>query len=311
MKQKLIILFAASALLFSACRNKFTSDASGSFEADEVIVSAEQTGKILSFAINEGDNIEKNAVIGQIDVTTDKLKAEQVEASIRALQEKTSNPQDQVNLVKRQLTVQQAQLSQLQKERNRISNLLRADAATQKQLDDINASIDQLNKQIEVTRQQLNVNVTNINTQNRSILSEKSPLEKNVAQIKNQISKGEIISPLKGTVLTKYAFEGEMTSVGKALFKIANLETINLKAYVTGIQLPQIKIGQTVKVLIDNGKDGFKEYPGTITWIASKSEFTPKTIQTKDERANLVYAIKVKVKNDGYLKIGMYGEVKF
>ncbi len=311
MKQKLIILFAASALLFTACRNKFTSDASGSFEADEVIVSAEQTGKILSFTINEGDNIEKNAVIGQIDVTTDKLKAEQVEASIRALQEKTSNPQDQINLVKRQLTVQQAQLSQLQKEKSRISNLLRADAATQKQLDDINASIDQLNKQIEVTRQQLNVNVTNINTQNRSILSEKSPLEKNMAQIKNQISKGEIISPIKGTVLTKYAFEGEMTSVGKALFKIANLETINLKAYVTGIQLPQIKIGQSVKVLIDNGKDGFKEYAGTITWIASKSEFTPKTIQTKDERANLVYAIKVKVKNDGYLKIGMYGEVKF
>lgn len=311
MKQKLILLFLASSLLFFSCRNKFTSDASGTFETEEVIVSAEQTGKILSLKINEGDNIAKGESIGQIDVTTDKLKAEQVEASIKALQEKTSNPQDQINLIKRQLNVQQSQMNQLEKEKGRITRLLNADAATQKQLDDINASIDQLSKQAEVTRQQLNVNVTNINTQNRSILSEKSPLEKNVAQIKNQISKGEIISPMQGTVLTKYAYEGEMTSVGKALFKIANLENMNLKAYVSGTQLPQIKIGQNVKVLIDNGKNDFKEYPGTITWIASKSEFTPKTIQTKDERANLVYAIKVKVKNDGYLKIGMYGEVKF
>ncbi len=311
MKLKLILLLTACGLFFSACRNKFTSDASGTFETEEVIVSAEQTGKILLLTINEGDQIEKEAHIGQIDVTNDKLKAEQIEASILALQQKTSNPNEQIDLIKRQLNVQQSQMNQLHKERDRISSLLRADAATQKQLDDINASIDQLGKQTDVTRQQLNVNVNNINTQNRSILSERSPLEKNVAQIRNQISKGEIISPMKGTVLTKYAYEGEMTAAGKALFKMANLENMNLKAYVSGIQLAQIKIGQTVKVLIDEGKKDFKTYPGTITWIASKSEFTPKTIQTKDERANLVYAIKVKVKNDGYLKIGMYGEVKF
>ena len=311
MNKKFFLLMNAAMIMLASCGNKFSSDASGTFETEEVIVSAEQTGRILTLNINEGDLVEKNASIGQIDVTTDRLKAEQVEASIKALQEKTSNPQEQIDLIKRQLSVQQAQMNQLQKEKVRISNLLRADAATQKQLDDINASIDQLSRQSEVTRQQLNVSVTNINTQNRSILSERAPLEKNIAQIRNQISKGEIISPIKGTILTKYAYEGEMTAAGKALFKIANLDNMVLKAYVSGIQLPQIKLGQNVKVLIDNGKDGFKEYAGNISWISSKSEFTPKTIQTKDERANLVYAIKVKVKNDGYLKIGMYGEVKF
>ncbi|GBL35358.1 UPF0194 membrane protein YP_0975 [Filimonas sp.] len=132
-----------------------------------------------------------------------------------------------------------------------------------------------------------------------------------MAQIRNQISKGQIICPIKGTVLTKYAYEGEMATTGKALFKIANLDTMVLKVYVSGIQLPQVKLGQTIKVLIDQGKDEFKEYAGTISWVSAKSEFTPKTIQTKDERANLVYAVKVRVKNDGYLKIGMYGEIKF
>lgn len=300
-----------SLIAFSACRNKFTSDASGTFEAEEIIVSSEQTGKLLSFTVNEGQQLQKNAVVGQIDVSNDQLKAEQVKASIKALNQKTNNPQEQINFIKRQLNVQQAQMTQLQRERARVSSLLKDDAATQKQLDDINSSIDQLNKQIDVTNQQLKLNVSNINTQNRSILSEQNPLEKSVAQIQNMISKGQIVSPISGTVLTKYAYEGEMTASGKALFKIANLDTISLKAYVSGIQLPEIKLGQTVKVLIDDGKDGFKEYPGTISWISSKSEFTPKTIQTKDERANLVYAMKVRTKNDGYLKIGMYGEVKF
>jgi len=135
--------------------------------------------------------------------------------------------------------------------------------------------------------------------------------DENISQVKNQIAKGQILSPISGTVLAKYAFEGEMTSTGKALFKMANLDTITLKVYISGTQLPQVKLGQQVKVLIDQGKDDFKNYTGTISWISSKSEFTPKTIQTKDERANLVYAMKVRVKNDGYLKIGMYGEVKF
>ncbi len=311
MKQLFFILTGITVLMFSACRNTFTSDASGTFEADEVIVSSEQSGKLISFKVSEGDNLEKNALLGQIDVSGDKLKVAQVEASIHALSLKTNDPQAQTELVKRQLALQESQMSQLQHERIRMSNLLAADAATQKQLDDINSSIDQLNKQLEVTKQQLKLYLSNINTQNRSILSEQSPLQKSVAQIQNQIDKGQILSPIKGTVLTKYAYEGEMTTVGKALFKIANLDTITLKAYISGLQLPQVSLGQQVNVLIDNGKNDFKKYTGTISWIAAKSEFTPKTIQTKDERANLVYAIKVRVRNDGYLKIGMYGEVKF
>ena len=311
MKKITYIIAGLAIISFTACRNTFKSDASGMFEAEEIIVAAEQTGKIISFGVNEGDTLSKNAVVGQIDVTTDKLKAAQVEASINALSKKTNDPEQQVFFYKKQLTVQQAQLAQQQREKNRIENLLKADAATQKQLDDITAAIDQLQKQIAVTQQQMQLSVSNINTQNRGILSEKDPLEKSVAQIQNQISKGAIISPITGTVLTKYAYEGEMATLGKALFKIAKLDTITLRAYISADQLSQIKLGQVVKVLIDNGKDDFKTYAGSISWISSKAEFTPKTIQTKDERASLVYAIKIRVKNDGYLKIGMYGEVRF
>jgi HlyD family secretion protein len=148
-------------------------------------------------------------------------------------------------------------------------------------------------------------------TQNRSILSESKPLAKRVAQLEDQLKKANIINPASGTVITKYAEEGEVTSAGKALYKIADLSTMTLRAYITGTQLSQVKLGQGVKVLVDDGDKKYKEFTGTITWISDKAEFTPKTIQTKDERANLVYATKIKVKNDGYLKIGMYGEVKF
>jgi len=188
---------------------------------------------------------------------------------------------------------------------------LEADATTQKQVDDINAQVEETKRQIAVSQQQINLYNSNIATQNRSVLSEKAPLQKSIAQIEDQISKGQIVNPVKGTVLTKYAMQGEMATIGKPLYKIADIDTITLRAYITGSQLPQIKLGQQVKVLIDSGAHGYKEYPGTISWISDKSEFTPKTIQTKDERANLVYAIKIRVKNDGYLKIGMYAEVKF
>lgn len=164
---------------------------------------------------------------------------------------------------------------------------------------------------MNVTQQQVNVQKNNVATQNRSILSEGKPLEKKVAQLNEQLQKTNITNPITGTVLTKYAEAGEVTSTGKALYKIANLSTLNLRAYITGDQLPQIKLGQQVTVLIDSGANHYRKLPGTITWISDKAEFTPKTIQTKEERANLVYAIKVKVNNDGYLKIGMYGEVKF
>ena len=297
---------------FMACNShKLVTDASGVFESDEVIVSAEQNGKLLSFPIMEGDTLAKNAIVGQIDMSNTILQKQQVQASITALKEKTTNPHPQIELVKRQLAVQEVQLAQQLRERTRTENLLKADAATQKQLDDINSMIDQLQKQIEVSRQQIALDNSNIATQNRTIYSEQAPLEKSAAQIQDNIDKGRVVNPIRGTVLIKYALQGEMTTMGKALYKIANVDTVTLRAYVTGAQLTQVKLGQAVKVYSDEGKEQYREYPGTVYWISDKSEFTPKTIQTRDERANLVYAVKIRVKNDGLLKLGMYGEVKF
>jgi HlyD family secretion protein len=306
------ILFVLLTVVAISCNNNNNkSDASGNFEADEVIVSAQQNGQILSFYVNEGDTISYGKVVGYIDTSNLVLQKAQVQATIQSLHEKTTDPEPQVELVKKQLAVQQTQLARLEKDQARYENLLKADATTQKQVDDINAQVEETTRQIAVSQQQINLYNSNIGTQNRSVLSEKAPLQKSIAQIEDQISKGQIVNPVKGTVLTKYAMQGEMATVGKPLYKIADIDTITLRAYITGLQLPQIKLGQRVKVLIDSGANGYKEYPGTISWVSGKSEFTPKTIQTKDERANLVYAIKIRVKNDGYLKIGMYAEVKF
>lgn len=308
---KNLIQILVMTLLLSACSHKDDFDASGNFEADEVIVSAQQNGQLLSFTVQEGAALKAGDDVGQIDVKTIQLQKEQTEASIAALQQKTSSVTDQVELVRRQLVVQEAQLAQQVRERDRTENLVKADAATRKQLDDANAAVDQLRKQINVTRQQLTLNTTNTNTQNRSILSERAPLEKAAAQYQEQINKGAVINPITGIVLVKYALQGEMQTTGKPLYKIANLDTLQLRAYVTGTQLPAIKLGQEVGVRIDQGRKDYKNYTGRISWISDKSEFSPKTIQTKDERANLVYAIKVRVRNDGFLKIGMYGEVLF
>jgi len=309
---KLIVTLIATGVLFTACnRNAQKFDASGTFEVDEVIVSAEQNGKILSFNVFEGQAIAREHVVGIIDAENLSLQKEQIQASIAALHDKTADVRPQVKLLQEQLAVQQSQLNTMQRERTRTENLLKQDAATGKQLDDMNSNIEVLQKQMDVTRQQINVQLTNTNTQNRTVLSEKKPLEKRVAQLSDQINKAQIINPVSGTVITKYAEAGEVTSAGKALYKIANLDTLTLRAYITGTQLPQIKLNQMVKVMIDSGAKAYREYPGTITWVSDKAEFTPKTIQTKEERANLVYAIKVRVKNDGYLKIGMYGEVLF
>jgi len=310
--RKIAPIVIALALGAASCnQNRLETDASGVFESDEVVVSSEQNGKILSFPIKEGDTLRKGAIAGNIDMSNIILQKQQVQATIRALHEKTTNPQPQIALVKRQLAVQQSQLAQQMRERTRTENLLKADAATQKQLDDINSQIDQLQKQIAVSEQQIALDNSNIATQNRTVFSEKDPLEKSVAQIQDQIDKGQIVNPLSGTVLVKYALEGEMTVTGKALYKIANLDTLTLRAYITGSQLTGVKLGQAVKVYTDQGSKQYREYAGLVSWISDKSEFTPKTIQTKDERANLVYAVKIRVKNDGYLKLGMYGEVKF
>src|SRR3954471_24468245 len=298
-------------ILLQACGQKIVAyDASGSFEADEVIVSSQLNGQLLSFNVNEGDSLGQGQVVGIIDSANLSLQKAQVKATIQSLSEKTSNVAPQVQMLQNQLAVQQSQLNNLLHERDRTERLVKADAATGKQLDDMNEQVEVMRRQMEVTQQQIAVQRNNTATQNRSILSESAPLQRQVAQVEDMLSKARIENPVSGTVITKYAEQGEMTSPGKALYKIADLSTLTLRAYVTGAQLSQIKLGEPLKVLVDDGADKSRAYNGTIYWISDKAEFTPKTIQTKDERANLVYAVKIRVKNDGYLKIGMYGEVQ-
>ena len=311
MKSFISLVLAISITISSCDSNRNAFDASGNFEADEVLVSAQQSGQLIAYSVKEGDRLQEGTVVGQIDVQIPTLQKEQVQASISVLKEKTTSADDQVAVAKKQLSVQQAQLDHLYLERKRTAQLVQSDAAPRKQLDDLDAQVDQLQKQMAVTREQIDLYRSNTATQNRNILSEKAPLEKTVQQFQAQINKGQVISPITGIVLTNYALKGEMAVMGKPLFKIANTDTLTLRAYITGEQLPLIKTGQPVQVRIDQGDKKYRSYPGTITWISDKSEFTPKTIQTKNERANLVYALKVRVKNDGYLKIGMYGEVLF
>ena len=305
------IISLTSLLILSACSPKNTYDASGNFTADEVVVSAQQTGQLIAYEVEEGKTLTEGQKVGQINVEVLKLQKEQVEATISSLKEKTLSPADQVALIRSQYEVQKAQLDQQQRELARVQQLVAGGAATQKQLDDLTAIVEQLHKQLAVTQNQLRVSLTNINTQNRNVMSQEAPLQKNAEAVQVQINQGEIINPIMGTVLVNYALKGEMQTFGKPLYKIANMETLTLKAYITGDQLTQIKLGQQVTVRTDAGKGEYRTYQGEITHISNKAEFTPKTIQTKSERANLVYAIKVKVKNDGYLKIGMYGEALF
>lgn len=311
---------------FASCSNNSNKfDATGTFESDEIIVSAEASGKILQFNVEEGGTILKDSVVGKIDPTAIELQKEQASSSVEALQQKTNNAapqiavlQSQLQLQNKQIAVNEEQLKVLRKEQLRFQKLVAADAVPAKQLDDITGQVNILEQQIAAARTQLQVLQSQMNAQretvaiqNRGILSEKDPMAKKIAQIQDQLNKTTITNPVSGTVLTKYADAGEFTSVGKALYKIADLSVMKLRAYITGNQLAQVKLNQTVKVMVDDGNGKMREMSGIISWISDKAEFTPKTIQTKDERANLVYAIKVNVKNDGYLKIGMYGEVVF
>lgn len=321
---KLLILLLI--IVFCACNNGNNKyDATGTFEADEIIVSAEATGKIMQLNIEEGSTLAKDSIVGNIDPSTIELQKEQAASSVDAITQKTNNALPQINVLQsqmvaqtKQIGVQEEQLKTLLKEQQRFTNLVKADASPAKQLDDITGQVNVLREQIVASRSQLAVLQSQVNAQrqsvaiqNRSILSEKNPMEKKVAQIQDQLNKTRIINPVSGTVLTKYANANEYTNTGKAIYKIADLTTMKLRAYITGNQLAQVKLNQQVKVLTDDGKGKYRELPGTITWISDKAEFTPKTIQTKEERANLAYAIKISVKNDGYLKIGMYGEVVF
>ncbi len=297
-KIKIIALVAGIATMFTACNdNKVSFDASGSFEAEERIISSEATGTIKQFELEEGQMLQSGQTVGYIDSTQLYLKKKQLLAQTKATASRKPN-------VSAQLAALQSQLATAQKEKVRITNLVNGDAAPQKQLDDINAQIDVLKKQIEAQKSSLDISTESIN-------SDVLPLQVQVEQLNDQLAKCKIINPANGTVLTKYAEANEMTATGKPLYKIADLSNIILRAYITGDQLTQVKLNQTVKVLTDDGKGGYKETEGTISWINDKAEFTPKTIQTKNERANMVYAIKVKVKNDGTYKIGMYGEIKF
>jgi len=297
-KIKTIALAAGIATLLTACKdNKVSFDASGSFEAEETIISSEATGTIKQFDIEEGQTLEAGQTIGYIDSLQLYLKKKQLEAQVIAILGKKPN-------IPVQLSALQEQLRTTEKERTRVANLVKGDAATPKQLDDINAQIEVLKKQIEAQKSTLSISAEGLG-------KDVVPLQVQIEQLNDQLAKCQIINPASGTVLSKYAEAKQMTAAGKPLYKIANLSNIILRVYITGDQLPQVKLNQQVKVLTDNGKGGYKETTGTIVWINDKAEFTPKTIQTKDERANMVYAIKVKVKNDGAYKIGMYGEIKF
>lgn len=305
-------LYFSLIVVFIGCNTqKNRSDASGTFEADEVMVSSEIPGKIVVLNVEEGETLKKGSVVGMIDSVPLQLQKEQIQASIGALHQKTLNVLPQVQLLKDQIGVLDIQLSNALYEKKRTENLIRADAATTKQLDDINMQIRVLKQQITVNEQQIKVQETATGTQNSAILSEYKPLKQSVAQVNDQLKRTTIVNPIQGTVLTKYAMMGEVTSAGKALYSIADLSVITLRAYVTETQLNQVKINQKVTVLVDSTSNSYRKYGGVVSMISDKAEFTPKTIQTKEERANLVYAIKIRVKNDGYLKIGMYGEVKF
>ncbi|WP_418697022.1 HlyD family secretion protein [Bacteroides sp.] len=272
-------------------------DATGTFETTEVIVSAEASGKLLSFDIEEGTALKAGAEVGIIDTVQLYLKKLQLEASAKSVS-------DQRPDILKQVAATKEQIVQAKRERDRVANLLRVGAANQKQLDDAESLLEVLNKQLTAQN-------STLQNSDRSLTWQSSSVGIQVAQVEDQLSKCHITSPLTGTVLAKYAEAGELAVPGTPLFKVADMEQIYLRAYITSEQLAGIKLGQKATVYSDYGKDVRKEYPGVVTWISDTSEFTPKTILTKDERANLVYAVKIAVKNDGLLKIGMYGGVTF
>jgi len=296
-KTNIMLLLAASSLLFSCGKSTSEYDASGTFESTEVIVSAEAMGEILAFDIEEGQELTANQSIGAIDSVQLYLRKQQVLAGKKALQSRRPNVQKQIAAIEQQIATAKT-------ERKRVENLLKANAANQKQLDDVNAQIAVLEKQLDAQK-------TALETSNQGITDDGEGFTLQVKQLDDQLQKCKISSPINGTVLVKYAEMGEMAVLGKVLFKIADTKNMILRAYITGDQLSQAKIGQKVKVTADFGEGSNRDYEGTLAWVSSKAEFTPKTIQTRDERSNLVYTVKINVKNDGYLKIGMYGNVKF
>jgi HlyD family secretion protein len=309
---KLSVVIFLLSIIFPSCSNqKNNFDASGTFEATETIVSAQGNGVIKSFNINEGETLDSGAVLGYIDTIQLYLKKKQLEAQVKAMGFKLPDINAQTAQFKQQAAVTQSRLEYLLKEKSRIENLVKADAATPKQLDDISAQVTESQQQIKAINQQGAAQTSALHTQRSGISGDVAPLFIQIEQLDDQLEKSKIINPVKGTVLTKFAEPDEVATIGKPLYTIADLSTIILRAYITGDQFSGVRPGQKVKVLVDDTPGKSKAFEGIVEWISSKVEFTPKTIQTKDERANLVYAIKIRVQNDGTLKIGMYGEVKF
>lgn len=296
MKQVILLNFV---LLFLVACNRGNSDfdATGTFEATEILVSSEANGKIMELNIEEGDRLDAGALIGYVDSTQLYLKKMQLSAGLRSVDIRKPD-------IRKQIAALEQQIATARTEQQRMENLVKAKAGNQKQVDDIVNNIKYLQKQLDAQYSTLNKTTGGADAEAEGILYQ-------IMQLDDQLQKSRIVNPQAGTVLVKYAEPGEVTAAGKPLYKIADTDLLYLRAYITSDQLSTLKQGQTVRVFADYGENDRREYPGTITWISDKSEFTPKGIQTKDERANLVYAIKIAVKNDGYLKIGQYGETVF
>lgn len=296
MKNKIGILLLAA--IMASCNNKNDLyDASGTFESTEIIVSSQANGQLVQFAVDEGDTLNAGAAVGYVDSTQLHLTKLQLLENQKAILAGRPDVQSQIDAT-------QKQIDNTLLDKQRIENLVKGNVATQKQLDDVNSKLAVLQAQLAAQKSVLNNTTTTLNEQGNAVTAQ-------LALINDQLKKCVIVNPINGTVLASYANTSEVTAMGKPLYKIADMSVMELKAYITGDQFAKVKLGQKVKVLVDDGSSKYRTYEGEVDWISNKSEFTPKTIQTKNERANLVYAIKIKVKNDGYIKIGMYGEVKF
>ena len=287
---KKIAILLTAIILISCNKNSEKADAYGNFEATEITVSSESNGKIEFLNVEEGAQLIKGSLVGLIDTLQLHYNREQLKASIETVQSKSTSVLSQINVLNEQLKTAKI-------EQTRIQNMYAENAATKRQIDEIDGKVKVIEKQI-----------SSVQSQNAPILNEIKSIKVQIEKLDDQIKKSKISNPVDGTVLTKYAEPSEITAFGKPLYKIANLNEMELRVYVTETQLAQIKIGQKVTVAIDADNDT-KKYEGNITWISAQAEFTPKVIQTKEERANLVYAVKVAVKNDGSLKIGMPAEV--
>ena len=295
---KVFSVIAAVGIVFTACSSgDKDADAFGNIEAVEILVSSEGSGQIENLNIEEGDKLNVNQNVGVIDTMSLHLQKVQLQKSIEVIYAKLPDIVSEINVLKEKLA--NAELEQ-----RRIRNLFKSEAATDRQLDDINSLVKVIKKQITATSSSLNI-------KQKGLLAEVAPISANIKLLDYRISKSNILSPVNGTILTKYAYSGEITALGKPLFKIANLDSLLCRAYISENQLEKVKLGGKVSVFTDTQKDTQKEFPGRVTWISDKAEFTPKVIQTKEQRMNLVYAVKVLVPNDGSLKIGMPARVKF